>query len=273
MVFTDSKGEQRSIIIVRDITKRRRAEDALKQREATLKSLLQAASVGIGLVTNRVIGWTNETLSRMTGYSSDELDGESARILYESDEEFERVGRLKYADIVEDGTGSIETRFRCKDGTLIDIFLSSSAIVPGDLSAGVVFTAMDITDRKRSERALREAKEEWVRTFDAIPDLVAIIDKNNRIVRANKAMAEQLGLPKEQLNGQTCYEVVHGTNSPPAFCPHVQMVRDGKEHDVEMYEESLGGFFYVTASPAFGLARKAQGLRPRGQEHDRAQAG
>ena len=48
---------------------RRRAEEALLASEATLSSILRAAPIGIGLVTHRVFGWTNDHLSRMTGYS------------------------------------------------------------------------------------------------------------------------------------------------------------------------------------------------------------
>ncbi len=131
----------------------------------------------------------------------------------------------------------------------MDVLLSSAPLDPTDMSLGVTFTALDITDRKRSQRYLSEAREQWVRTFDAIPDLVAIIDKDKRIVQANRALAEHLGLPKEQLSGQPCFGLIHRTKAPPAFCPHTLMVQDEKEHGVEIHEETLGGFFYLTASP------------------------
>ena len=88
-------------------------------------------------------------LSQMTGYSAADLLGQSARMLYESDEEFDRVGTVKYGQIKGGGAGSVETRWKRKDGSLIDILLSSSAIVPGDLSRGVVFSAIDISERRR----------------------------------------------------------------------------------------------------------------------------
>ena len=51
---------------------------------------------------------------------------------------------------------------------------------------------------KQAEDASVLAVEQWERTFDAVPDLVAILDTQYRIVRANKAMAERLGLAKDQ---------------------------------------------------------------------------
>lgn len=52
------------------IIQRKKAEEALKEREATLRSLLDAAPIGIGVVENRVIKFTNDSMCNMTGYSS-----------------------------------------------------------------------------------------------------------------------------------------------------------------------------------------------------------
>ncbi|MCP4711098.1 MAG: PAS domain S-box protein, partial [Planctomycetes bacterium] len=101
--------------------------------------------------TNRRLGWTNEQVSKLTGYSRKELRGQNARILYESQEEYERVARVKDPQIEKTGTGSTETRWKRKDGGICDIVLSSAALDPTDLSAGLIFTALDITQRKHAE--------------------------------------------------------------------------------------------------------------------------
>src|SRR4030067_73463 len=107
----------------------------------------------------------------------------------------------------------------------------------------------DIPERKRVEQALQQAKWDWERTFDSVPDLVAILDKQHRIVRANHAMAQRLGTTPEQCVGLTCYQCVHGTKAPPDFCPHALTVQDGQEHVAEVHEERLGGFFAVSTIP------------------------
>ena len=107
----------------------------------------------------------------------------------------------------------------------------------------------DITERKRAEHAIQEAKVEWERTFDSVPDLITILDNNHRIIRANKAMAATLGVKPEQCIGLSCYECVHGLDSPPDFCPHVQTLKDCKEHSAEVHEDRLGGDFAVTTTP------------------------
>ena len=131
------------------------ASEALThQKEITLSSVFRAAPTGIGVVHDRVITQANERLCRMLGYSEAELVGQSARLVYLTDEDFEFVGREKYARIKEHGTGSVETRWRRKDGGVIDVLLSSTPLDPKDLSFGVTFTALDITQRKQAEKQI-----------------------------------------------------------------------------------------------------------------------
>lgn len=109
--------------------------------------------------------------------------------------------------------------------------------------------ALDITTRNQAEAAILRAKKEWERTFNTIPDLIAILDKEHRVVRVNQAMAERLGLTPGQCIGASCYRVVHGLSHPPEFCPHTLTCRDGGEHVAEVHEAVLGGDFLVSTTP------------------------
>ena len=107
----------------------------------------------------------------------------------------------------------------------------------------------EIVDRKKAEEGIRRAKEEWERTFDSVPDLIAVLDDQHRIVRVNKAMAARLACTPEQCVGLHCYKAVHGTDAPPAFCPHAKTLTDQCEHIEEIREDRLGGVFLVSTNP------------------------
>lgn len=118
-----------------------------------------------------------------------------------------------------------------------------------DLETKNVQLAAEITERMRTEEALRRAKEEWERTFDAVPDLIAILDEKHRVVRANRAMADRLKCTPEECVGVPCHVAVHGTEAPPAFCPHIMTLTDCREHQAEIQEDRLGGHFLVSTTP------------------------
>jgi PAS domain S-box-containing protein len=191
--FFNWQGRPVHIATIRDITGRRQAEETLHTSEAILGSIFRAAPIGIGMVVDRVLLFVNNALCDMSGYSRDELVGQSARILYSSDEEFERVGREKYIDIRERGSGSIATQFKRKTGELLDVWLSSVAIDPADLGKGVTFTAMDVTERKRAEESLYALSARQEALLSAVPDIIMEVDGNKVYTWANQAGLEFFG--------------------------------------------------------------------------------
>ncbi len=107
----------------------------------------------------------------------------------------------------------------------------------------------DITKRKHAEEKLKQAAEEWITTFNSIPDMVSIHSKDYKLVRANKAFADAFAMTPEELVGKTCYEIVHSTAQPPLTCPHKQTVDTKSPHIAEYFEPRLGIHLEVSSSP------------------------
>ncbi len=146
------------------------------------------------------------------------------------------------------GSGRIAPRIftaRRKDGT--DKIVSFKAVVLDNRKR--IITYQDVTVERKAQQEIIRSKNAWERTFDAVPDLITIMDDKHRIIRANKAMADRLGVTPREMIGMLCYERVHQTSAPPSFCPHSKVLEDGKEHSAEVVEEILGGVFDVTVSP------------------------
>ncbi len=116
---------------------------------------------------------------------------------------------------------------------------------------------IDISQRKRSEAAVLQAYEEWERTFEAVPDLVAIVDTSHHLVRVNQAMAAALGADPQELAGKPCYELMHRSSCPPDVCPHSLLLQDGQGHSAELSEFDRD--FLVTATPLLDDQGKIMG--------------
>ena len=136
-----------------------------------------------------------------------------------------------------------------KNGSVFPILIYSAPISRDGKTVGVRGIVLDITERKRTEQQIMQAKQEWEQTFNTVPDLIAILDDKHRMVRVNKAMADKLGMSPDDAIGMTCYEHVHGAQEPPPFCPHSKLLSDGREHLKEVHEYRWGGIFQVSVTP------------------------
>jgi len=116
---------------------------------------------------------------------------------------------------------------------------------------GIISIALIIFLFKANKDVIAE-KERWDITFDSISDPIAIIDRNHRLVRVNKAMSDKLNISRDKAVGLKCYEAVHGKCEPILQCPHTKLLSDGQVHIEEVYEERLGGWYLVSVSPIHG---------------------
>lgn len=122
----------------------------LTKSEQSLKSIFKSSPVGIGAVKNRIFIEVNDRFTEITGYKNRELIGKSALKVYSSKKEFDFVGKELYKQIEEKGVGEVETRFKCKNGEIIDVLIRSSQIDAEDSSKGVTFTILNITQSKKN---------------------------------------------------------------------------------------------------------------------------
>lgn len=223
--------EQYLYSIIHDVTEKKTTQLALKSSEEKLKQIFKLAPSGMGIIVNREFVNVNPKFCEMTGYSQKELIGNSSRMIYPSDREFEFVRKEEYEQILKSGTGVVETQFKHRDGRILDVIMSSSAIDPSDLSKGVIFTATDITQQNEIKKQIHLANEHLRQHVENSPLAVIEWDNQHRVKFWSKQAENLFGWSANEVMGkhpfewnfvfkddsfrvnQKIYDVIHGNST------------------------------------------------------------
>ena len=193
-----SEGIYQSYQQAKAIEQRKRDFIELENNQEYLSSIFRAAPIGIGVVVNRIIRKVNTRFCNMLGYSEEEMVGKNSEFLYPDRQEYERVGSVKYKQIEIKGTGTVESKMIRKDGTDIDVIISSSPLDLEDLSKGVTFSVTDITHKKKIEAESQKLTLAIEQSMDAF----VITDKDGSIEYVNPAFVRITGYTLKEVLGK-----------------------------------------------------------------------
>ena len=183
------------------VNEQKRALEMLWVHKATLSNILAASPIGIGIVKDRKLSWTNERMMELFGFrpEEDHYLNQSAEVIYASKEEYERVGAIFYTQLKDARIAEADAKLRRKDGTLFDGHIVMSFLDPKNPRKGAVATITDITWRKEAEQALQKSEERFHLFFDTLPLSIVMIDPEGSIVAANRSCCQLLGYHWEEL--------------------------------------------------------------------------
>jgi PAS domain S-box-containing protein len=160
-IYTNTQKLIGFICILRDITEKKKLFEETEKRQKVLDTVFNTAPLFLGLLErdSRNLITVNDTFCEVLGYEEEEVVGKNVSIIYPSMEDYEEVGLIKAAGLEESGTARLETKFKAKDGRIIDVALSTSTTGNDN---ELVFAAADITNRRNRERMLKlnEARTE-----------------------------------------------------------------------------------------------------------------
>jgi PAS domain S-box-containing protein len=202
-------GEIASYSIYRDITARKRAEDAVRKSEERFSMAFRESPVTISLTSVRDYRYieVNETFERLTGYTRQEVIGRTPfdlALWVDSSQRLELTGRLLKQGSLRD----VESQFRTKDGR-IWTGLSSVELIEIDDEPCSLFITLDITERKWAEQALRESEERFRLVANSAPVMIWMSGVDKLCTYFNQPWLDFTGRPLETELGNGWAHGVH----------------------------------------------------------------
>lgn len=215
--------------VVRDISERKKAEEALRFSESLHKKILQSAMDGFWIVDMKgKVLEVNEAYCQMSGYREEELLSMGI-----SDMEVDESTAEQFAQIekmMKEGYGRFIRRHRRKNGSIMDLEISTHYL-PVDGGRFVTFLR-DITERRRAQEELERSEEKYRRLVDTMQEGLGVQDKSGTILFMNRRGCEMLGYTLEELVGKPAAFLFDERNRT--------ILREQMEHrwkgEVERYE-------------------------------------
>jgi PAS domain S-box-containing protein len=202
-LLVDEKGEPTGFVdIVRDLTERKKAEEALKESEERYSRLSAAAFEGIGISERGKITDVNDQLAKMLGYEPNELIGKPVLDIVAPESR-----DLVTANMQKGYEGSYEHLAVRKDGSVFPVETRARSIHYSGHTQRVN-AIRDIIERKELEKSLRESEEKFRGLFSGDPEATVFTDPKMRIVDVNPRFTSLFGYSLEEVKGKDLTEVI-----------------------------------------------------------------
>ncbi len=217
-----------------DLSAVRKAEDSLQETMDFVGAILSTVSVGIVVVdeeTHEILE-VNPAALNLFGSTRDETIGKECHAFICPAEK----GKCPISDLGLSVDNSERTVLTLDGSSASVLKTVRKAVLKGRKC--LVESFMDISGQKEARDKLEKAARQWQETFDAIQDMIAVVDNDMKIVARNKAMREAF---PEMKTGDYCFATVHGTSSPVGKCVGRRSFESGEMAEMEIFERHIGG--------------------------------
>jgi len=211
-----------------DITERKRAEETIRRQLAEIASYYDNAPIGLAaLDTNLRYLRINDRLAEINGIPAAAHIGKTVKEIVPT---LEAQAREVTVEILRTGQPVTDIEFSGETAAQPGVnrsWLESWHPLKGENGNIIGFAVMvlDITERKRSEEALREAEKRYRDLYDSAPVMYHTIDTKGIVLECNQTEADMLGYSKEEIIGQPIY--AFETKEYQDLAPHA--LREGME--------------------------------------------
>ena len=243
VTYEEFSGTGYLIAAARDISDRIKAQQEITKLSRVAKNTNNGVLM---LDLNRKITWANDAMIKRSGYSLEELIGNSPRIFQFEGTDAKTV-ELIYNKLVLSEAVTTEILHQAKNGSLYWINLNIQPIFDEkDNQIGFMAIEFDITERKEFEEQIAQQNKSLREISDALDQssLVSIADKKGNIIRANKKFCDVSGYSEEELLGKN-HSLINSGYHPKEFWSNVwKTITAGLIWRGEVKNKGKDGSFY-----------------------------
>ncbi len=251
------------VAVMRDITERQKAEEALKQSEEKYRMLVEDSVQGIVIaqgIPPRFV-FANRMMAMKSGYTVDELLSLSPEKFESTVHPEDRAEFFKlYKDCLEGKPTSHPFKFRGvgKNGAASWTEISFRRI-EYDRQPAIQAIFVDVNERKKAEDALRESEEKLRNTIESSPEAITLINMNGKVVDCNQAALEMFGYAKkEEMVGEDGFAVISSKDRAKAMEDLTTLPQKGPIKNIGVRMVAKDGREFAAEASA-SLVRDASG--------------
>jgi PAS domain S-box-containing protein len=240
--LVDEEGFPKGLIIARDITKQKLAQQKLKDSEKRYRLITENAKDLIALFDHELrYEFINESVhEKILGYLKEDMIGERLATFIHPDD-LKHVAKIIWKKL-KHGEGKAELRFRKKDGTYIWLEAGGKAFTDKNGLLKGITVSRDITDRKIAEQKLKESEKKFRDLFESSPYSILLFNFRGNIIDCNSATEKLFGYNKDELLNKNFLEL---TIFPSVLIPLLerrhQLLSNGiipKPLEFQMYKKN-----------------------------------
>ena len=232
----DSNGNLIGAVhVISDITKRKRAEEALLESEARFRSIVENSHEGIHILDeNYRYIYVNDELCRIHGCSREELIGHDFREFLSEEGKKIVTERHKRRDMGEEVPSRYQFPIQRKNGEQRLVEVSSSKVKDLEGKIRTVVQVLDITERKRTEAALGESEKKYRSLFEESRDALYVTTRDGKLVDANQAYLGLFGYTREEAMGMNVLATYIDPDDRLRFQQEIEPKGEIKDYEIKL---------------------------------------
>ena len=258
--YIDALGNKMLVGSIFDITKRKKAEEALHKTQEKLQGVFNLANSGI-VIIDRTGGFLlfNDWCCKLLGYTKAEFQELNTTII--SHPEDLKKSSILNKKIIEGkiDTYQIEKRYLKKDKSFVWCEISASAIKDKDNNVvNIIGVINDITERRKIQDALQESEKKLRSIFDTANSGIILTDLQGNFIHHNKWFEKTFGYTNAEIQNLTVYDISHPDDIEKSKKALADIVNGKREKFVieKQYIKKDGTLFWAEISVS-GVKNKA----------------